>query len=324
MRFIYLITILFSLSGCLLLSDTNSQPKETLTDKAQKTILSYNNSLFLEKFRYETYYFSKLTQHKPKEIRELEQLFEKKENLPTRRREFSRSEYDDEVNATDSLIDIKRYEIKNNKINSKYSMEHIFVLKKGTENTKNYEEKVIEARYFLNHTLDSIINVEASMNAEIPELLSGTFETFFFEDALHYSDDYNADRNSDESFYLFFKDRLSSFEELQEKSNFLLHSLFVTKLTQKNKKYIPEQIGLLLANQIIKDSYPIEYKETLRTSQLMALYDPENEEEIIGYEIFVEALLGEEAQKSCFYINFNPWLEVVKFEEVPAPYEEYF
>lgn len=315
-----MVTLMFS--GCLLLADSTESTKETLTDKAQTSIIEYNTNQFRGKFEYEAYYFSKLYQHSPPEIKKLENLFEQKDKLPSKRREYSRKEYENKEAELDSLIDITKYKIKRNNINSKYSMEHIFMLYKGNIEGENYEERVVEARYFLNHKLDSIVDIKAGMNVSVPKELSGTFETFFFEDPLHRSDDYNADRNSDESFYLFFKERLAQYDEATEKSDFLLHALYITKLTDINKKYVPEQFGLLLANQIIKDTYKNNYEKTLRTSQMNGLYN--KDEELIGYEIFVEAQLNNQQNKQvCFYINYNPWLEIVKFEQVAPPYEEY-
>lgn len=311
-----------TLSGCLLLSDPSDQKKETLTDKAQNTIIEFNSKMFKSTYSYETYFFSKLNQHKPEEIRELETLFDEKDNLPSKRRELGRTGYDNKMTELDSLIDVKKYEIKRNKIFSDYSMEHIFVLQKAKKDNV-VEEKIVEAQYFMNHTLDSVKNVKVLMNVEVPQALNGTFNTFFFEDPLHRSDDYNADRDSDESFYYFYKERLAQFDDVEKKSDFLLHTLYITLLTKKNKKYIPEQFGLLIANQLVRDSYTDSYKETLRTSQMMGVYDMEDNTELLGYELFLEASFTEGDQKRCFYINYNPWLEIVKFEQIAPPYEEY-
>ena len=322
-NFIIFFSFLLLLNGCLLLADSSESNKETLTDKAQNAITDYNSKLFKSTYSYEAYYFSKLVQHKPREIKELENLFDEKDNLPSKRRELGKKGYDQRLRELDSLIDVKRYEIKRKDVHSDYSMEHIFVLEKPKKDNE-YEEKIIEAQYFMNHTLDSVKRVKALMNVEVPQALNGVFNTFFFEDPLHRTDDYNADRNSDESFYLFYKERLADFNNLEEKSNFLLHTLYITLLTERNKKYIPEQFGLLIANQLVKDSYPDSYEETLRTSKMFGVYGMQDDSELLGYELFLEAAFTEGEPKRCFYINYNPWLEIVKFEIIPSPYEEYF
>ena len=141
----FIIAVFFGMctSSCIYQYTSDSSSKDSVKkisaqDKAEKSINEYIVSHYKEFGSYTDYSFGQLFTLKPKEIVELDQLLETREKLP-KMKEHYKNALDSVIAATDTLIDLKKKEIRKNKIYHTYEINHLFTIKPQKEDFRLYE-----------------------------------------------------------------------------------------------------------------------------------------------------------------------------------------
>ena len=134
LRFTYLFIITTLLSSCWYNYPTsttqqNNQEKEKTTQKiAEESIKEHIKKHFNNEAEYNDYTFGKLFILKPKEIIELDKLYDIRKTLPNMEENYS-AKLDSVIIATDTAIAQKIREIRQKNIYHTYEINHLFTIK---------------------------------------------------------------------------------------------------------------------------------------------------------------------------------------------------
>lgn len=295
------------MSSCFF-ADTIFEPpasKETsLQELSQKAVSSYLEDQTQKDYR--PFGFGVITIRKPLEIVELEELQEKADQKPS-------AEYD-------TLILQKKAFIEENRIERSISLDHFFTLTDSLGKITVYE-----TNFILNDTL-GVKDVSAEIILPLGRKLLPALENYFYEYNIFLTPSYYESLNLSSNFYAFFKSELERREGIQEKSDFLLHTLKLTEQVAKEGAFEQEKILQRQVKQYMsKERGDVKSYEPLSFSDLYQKMQEENEN-VKGYYFFHKFMgtYQEVRDTNVVLIEFNPYYEMEQIYQMDRPFDQYF
>ncbi len=255
---------------------------------------------------YTPYGFSELTIIKPLEIQNLE-------SLEARLRQ----------NKGDTIL-IRKIEenktyIKENKIERMAELDHFFTIISNEETID-----VMEIKYILNDTL-AVKTMSPKIILSVPVSYQLILEYYFNEHTIIIAQTYAEGKRLSKTFYRFFKDQLETFETVEDKSNFLEHTLAICKLVKLKGNFDQDFIvQTLLKLYMGEEREDIEEYEPLKFSEL---YETKNNKDnsVVGYYFFHKFIGKFDNQKdtNVVLVEFSPYYEVDQIFQLEGSFESY-
>lgn len=199
------------LHGCIFADAVFEEQKEPvipLQIQSEQAVSKYikDNS---DGRKYNSYGYTEIIIHKPKEIVELESLEKRKRDQTSKNEEL------------DSLIVKQKKYIQVNRIERTIEIEHFFTLKDSLGNLQ-----VFESVFILNDTI-GVKSIQPKITLPLAGDYEKTLNYYFYEYTIFHSSTYDDSKRISKEFYQFFKAKLETFEEVGAKSNFLRHTLYL-------------------------------------------------------------------------------------------------
>lgn len=286
-----LVTVIFItliISSCYvadaILIDTSIN--ESLQSKSEKSIQTYvkNESPNL---RYTSIGFTPLTIHVPREIRELEKW----------------PEY-----GSDSVKLELENTIKKNNLHRTVHLDHFYTLAQGRE------FYILENTFVLDETL-AVENIIPLLTVVTNDSLEMALNYYMYEYPLFKSYATETNQTVSTEFYQNYKSHYVELATINERSNFLLHTLQIIYLCINSGKFEPDYIAQFFANKNLQKEHGSSYQATGFSS----LYEKRTNKDLEGYYIFHKFILKDsiETEKNL-KINYSPYFEIetkVEFTE---------
>jgi hypothetical protein len=273
-------------------------PQTTPEDKQLQRQKSIENTIVEEfkekKLNYLSVAFGETITIKPISFQYLDTLFERKYRL-------------EQSGETDRFLDdeIARQRLicQNDTNEILFKEEHVFILEDGNVAT------VYVGEFFANKH-HKIKNVEFLESYEIPIKNIDLFKTYILGESFLYRG-YAADER-ESSFYQIYKSRAQQLSG-KEKDEFMKTTLQIMEIAQHKKHLDTKKLIMELTKKEIVERYKF-----FKNEDFTAMNEFTTGKEIAYYEVLFVAtipVLQEIWEPRKFTIEFNPWLQIVKFEE---------
>jgi hypothetical protein len=279
--------------------------KLPLQDRCEEAVTKYINAN-KGTDHYKPYGFSKVIIHKPIEILELEEL-EKERKLGTRKGP-----------EIDSLIIKKQHYIRANKIERTAEISHYFALWPLDRD----EQTLLEVNYRLNDTL-AVIDATPEIMLELQPDFQEVFDYYFHEYTIFVSPVYPEGKQLSNQFYTFFKAHQETLAGVTAKSEFLMHSLKITKYIKEAGTFNPGAVTSdFVAERLQAGPDAVPGYEPL---QFTPLYEKRTAEQVTGYYIF-HKFIGRLNEVTGHYViraDFTPYYEIESITYMSEPFESF-
>ncbi|MEO9532970.1 MAG: hypothetical protein ABJG68_15560 [Crocinitomicaceae bacterium] len=309
MKKIHLVLILLcgSLSSCYFVDDIFDPPtpkEPSLYEKAKKSIGNYLQDQ--KNYIYDPYGFGELVIKKPIDIVELEKLEKEYQSNPSAK--------------LDSAITEKKRLIELYNIERTIELDHFFTYQDSTGVMTVYE-----TRFTLNDTL-GVKDVSAKIKLDLEHKYQSILDFFFYERPIFLTTSYQDSKILSQNFYAFFKAELERQGSIEEKSEFLLHTLEVTRQIKLKGKFDQQYVLERFSTDHMTDNRPdIEEYENLQFSDLYQT-TLENSEDVESYYFFHKFIGSFKEQKdtNVVLIEFSPYYEINNIYQMDRPFAQYF
>ncbi len=326
----FLICLVFCSTGCLYnypttIDTTEKAEEKTEQQRAEEAIEKHIITSFSKLGRYKGYKYGHLYSLKPKEIVELDQLFELKKLLPEMEENYG-DKLPQLIADNDSAIVAKKKEIKEKKIYHTFELSHIFKITGQDNVVKLYEYK------FTLYPNYKIKNAEQVMYAELTKQEDEMFYYFIMQYPLYETADTYSDNKKNEATYKQFNAALE--QEKEHKAELLKSILVMVKYIRINNKFDEERISWILSGKWLHENKK-DWKnyKAIAYSTLEPLGIPlENEEgesemRHIGYKLYHRYSIDNEkgqTMEKAIYFEFDLNFVITGVLDVAPPYDHYF
>lgn len=308
---IFLVLVLpLLLSGCfiadsLFIEDDDDNKELSLQHKAQIAVGKNVESQTKEE-KYTPLGFSEITIKKPVELVELEDMEKLYKLTPS------------DTALKQKIIRQKEY-IRENKIERMAEIEHFFTIDDSSENFT-----VFEATFTLSDTL-AVISKSPTIILTLPDNYREALKFYFNEYTIFRASTYTEGKALSRSFYRFFKGKLESYTTVQEKSDFLKHTLYIVKLVRQSGTFDQEKTVKAIFHNYIREKRPeISNYEGLQYSEL---YETQNNEDksVLGYYFFHKFIgnYQEKRDTNVVLVEFDPYYQVDNVFQLDGAFEDY-
>lgn len=252
-----LITISLFNTSCTGFFETTETPVKTeeVMSKQQKAEEAVEDKIlnsFAKLGRYKGFKYGELYTLKPKEIVELDQLFELRKVLPTLKENYPNN-LDSVITANDTAIAIKKREIRTKKIFHTYELIHIFKITTESNTVKLYECK------FILYPNYKVKDVSIILNTELNKKEDEMFYHFIMQYPLfENSNTMTANRLNNEAYTQFNKAL-----ENENKTALLKTILSICRYIRINNEFDETKISQMLVKEWIlrNNDYSNSYKQ---------------------------------------------------------------
>ena len=313
MRLRIFIAIMFSgllLQSCFIADQLLvEEPEETTTINiqavAEKNIADKIKSQLKNEI-YKPYGFSQLSIIKPVEILNLEKMEAQLKKTP-------------QDTALSSRIKKEKELIRKMGIERSAKLEHFFAL-----TTDSSGINVMEIEYTLNDTL-GVKATSPQIILTVPSDYQLMIDYYFNEYTIIIAQSYAEGKKMSRTFYKFFKDQLETYTTVEEKSNFLKHTLDICKMVKLKGNFDQDFIVQSLLKSYIKnertditDYKPIVFSELLETRN-------NADNSVVGYYFFHKFIGNYENQKdtNVVLVEFSPFYQVDQVFQLEGSFESY-
>ncbi|MBL7897640.1 MAG: hypothetical protein JNJ99_03815 [Crocinitomicaceae bacterium] len=281
-------------SGCYvadqLLLEPPAPPKPDLQKSSEKAVMEYVRSKSGTRI-YNSLGFSQAVVYVPQELIDLETL------------EQYREEGIISGASSDSMIDSKRKYAEENQIQRTVNITHFFTLF-----TPERDLEVMGADYILNDTF-GVMNFTPVVLFTLPSAYETALHYFYYENTIFYSPDPYESRRLSNQFYYFYKQKLKSFTDLNERSKFYRHAVLVTDVVGKSGTFDQNQVAIEMIRSslwVIKDS--VDRREV----EYSALYEKSMQSDLQGYYIFHKFIeIKDSVSDTLVYrFDFDPYFQL--------------
>jgi hypothetical protein len=197
-------------------------------------------------------------------------------------------------------------------------MDHTYSL---TDN-ETKEVKLYEARFFISDSL-KVVGTKQLILLDLDSIDEIAFSNYFYETAIFEEGDYYLSKKSSRGFYQFFKNRQEELTKLDEKSEFMKHTLWLCNQVRLYGGFEQEAIlEKMVVNRFKTNKDVVGYKMLIFST----LYEINNDKTFKGYYFFhkFSHSYNRKEQLSVVYIRFSPYYEIKEILEVKKPYKQYF
>lgn len=309
-RYLLLLGLVLFLYGCPIADEIFLPSKEkpaslSLQERSELAVTTRIKSQ-LENESYEPYGFSAIKIIKPKAIIELEQLEEKLKQTP-------------KDSALYKEVQKKQDDIREKNIESKITIDHIFSLTKDSNQTT-----LLEVEYLLGDTL-AVQKIKPKIQLKLPIIYHSILPYYFNEYTIFATDSYAEGRKLSRAFFRFYKTKLETFNEIDEKSAFLKHALSMSLYVKQIGKFDHDYIKKNLFDQYLSDNYSTisDYKPL----NYSALYETrkEGDNSLVGYYFFHEFIrtFNAETDTNVVVVEMNPYYQIHNVSQLDKPFETY-
>ena len=302
-----LLSLILLLSSCFIADDAfgvQKAPKTTFKQKSQAVITNYIKSKSINE-KYFSYGYSDLIIHKPEALIELDSLKNQRKNKS--------------ANQTIVEADITRQEkiIKDNQIRYTMEMDHVFSL----TDKKTGDIQLFETRFFIADSL-KVYDTKLLLNIPLTKDDEIIFADYFYETTIFVATDYYEARTLSKQFYSFLKFHLEELNTIKEKSDFLIHILWLCKEVKTTGSFNQQLVLQKMASRKLKFGKFFEY-ESIKFSTLYEINEGEN---LNGYYFFhkFSHFNKNKEEIAVVYISFSPYFELKEIRMVEPPYKPYF
>lgn len=315
--------LLFGLSSCFILQQYEEEldAKDNPNLNEQKEENTYEDSISsyltrMHKDNYQGYTFGSLFVNKPTEVKELEQLYETRNSLPSMRDVYG-DRLDSMIIATDTLIAQKKREIKENKVYPTYELNHLYTIDKDS----SYRVQEATFHFYPNKTILDVRSIfYENLDKEEKELFA-----HFIQQKPLITRDYSTLLN--ESIYENMNNALD-FEPKETKGELLKTTLQRVKFYLVNNGFDAD----VFTNGSIVMKLKLDYNvdKPIRMSVLKELTEKHDDlpaEKIIGYSKFCEFQKTDSLGtliNSAIYCEFDNNYVLKGVLPVEGEYEHYF
>jgi len=234
------------------------QSKEiTAQDKAEEAINEYVITHYNEVGSYTGYSFGQLYSLKPKAIVELDQLIETRKKLPEMKAHYKNA-LDSVITATDTLIVLKKREIRENKIYHTYEVNHLFTIKPPKEALRLYEFT------FYLYPNFKIKDVKMELKTTLTPEEKSLFEYFIERFPLVTDDDQYFENDKNKRMYTALSNSLLNAKENKEE---IIHQILaIVKHIRQHNEFKPDLFCAQLIKNWVKDhEYGANYRPIIFT-----------------------------------------------------------
>lgn len=311
MKRLYILVLILcsTLSGCYIADEIFvNQEKElppSLQEQSETSVTKWINTKLKDE-TYTPYGFSKIKIIKPKEIVEVENLEKQLKSTP-----------EDSTKANE--IRQKRKYLRDNNIESKITLDHIFTFAKDTNALT-----IFEIEYILNDTL-AVQRINPKILLNLPYSYSSILPYYIKEYTIFAASSYSEGRKLSRSFFRFYKTKLEEFSDIDEKSAFLEHtldmSIYVKEKGNFDQNYIKKE---LLTKHMLKNRPDIADYAGKRYSEL---YETRNNEDnsLIGYYFFHEFIgtFNSQTDTNVVLVEMNEYYQIGSVFQLDQPFNTY-
>jgi hypothetical protein len=289
---VFLFLLIISACGLKYTPQTTPEDKQLARQKAiENTIIEEFKE---KKLNYISVAFGETTTIKPISFQYLDTLFERKYRL-------------DQRGETDRFLDeeIARQRLicQNDTNEIMYKEEHVFILEDGSIATAYVGD-------FFANKHNKIKKVEFLESYEIPIKNIDLFKTYILGESFIYRG-YAADEREN-NFYQIYKSRAQQLTG-KEKNDFMKTALQIMEIAQQKKHLDTKKLLMELTKKAITERYKF-----FKNDDFTSMNEFTSGKDIAYYEILFVATVPvqqEVWEPRKFTIEFNPWLQIVKFEE---------
>ena len=332
-RFIFLTCLAFVCTGCFILEEyENASIVESVEEEKERqeiiqdSIIAYLTRQHNEQQSYVPYTFGSLFSTKPKEIIELEQLYEIKSKLPSMQEHYG-EKLDSIVQQNNDEIKNKNEEIREKHLYTTYDLTHLYCLKSNNEKVRLIETN------FRTYPNNVIKDMEVVFSTSLDNAEYELFEHYIHQDPLVFDDDYNYQKQLNANTYT--KLNQSMIESTAEMKEDLLKTILKkVAFYQKNNAFDPEVFTtLLLSEWSNKPTLDIQIDKVIKVSSLKMIKGTSEDNENIPHEFlmgFKKFMLVKGKVNNAFdeeiplYFEFDKNHVLVGALLVDGEYQKYF
>jgi hypothetical protein len=287
---------MFSTPGCFMMYNTYDEPQQppSKTDQIQKAVSDYTKSKIEERGVYRGFLYGEVFVTKAKEIQELDQLIEIRNQLPTMEDHYG-NRLDSVIAEQDRLIEAKKNEIKVKKLYPLYELSHLFSV---ALTDKVYEIYEFDFSVYPNY---SVKDVRQLMQLQLNQEQYKQFVHFMQQRPL--TDNYQVDV----AYYTQFFTALDN--EKKYKAELLLNILKITQHIIKHGNFDQHLFCRSIAEEWMKNNnqYPAYKGIGFNPFDLQPLLikNDQNIEQIIGYTLNHQFQFSEKAESATSELKFE-------------------
>jgi len=280
-----------------------AQSNVVFEEKIKNQVTNYINSKLNEGDVYEPVGFSEITIIKPYEFAVLEEL------------EFANSTKLATKNIKEEIEELKEY-IETNNISYIFQINHVFLL------YNNFQKvDILEVTYQLNDTF-GIINYNPVILLNTPMSNRAIFLKFYNKIPIFKTASEYENQKVSNQFYGFFKNKLYQIPDIEKRSEFLEHILFLVNEVFIDGEFKQKKVLMKIAYNFLINQF-----NSYNPNVFSKLFEIKNDEILDGYYFFHKFSHSNENMEVEFlvyYLKFSPYYELENFLPMQKPYEKYF
>jgi len=332
-RFIFLASLVFLFTGCFILEEyENASIVETVEEEKERqeliqdSIIAYLTRQYNDEKLYISYTFGTLFSTKPKEIIELEQLYEIKKNLPSMQDHYG-EKLDSIIQDNNHEIKNKNEEIRDKHLYTTYDLTHLYCIK-----TDKGKVRLIETN-FKTYPNNVIKDMEVVFSTSLNNTEYELFEHYIHQDPLVFDDDYSYQKQLNANTYTKLNQAMIDATP-EMKADLLKTILMKVAFYQRNNTFDPEVFTtLLLSEWTKKPTLDIQVDKVIKVSPLKMIKGSTEANENIPHELligFKKFMLVKGQVDNAFqeeiplYFEFDKNHVLIGALQVDGEYQKYF
>ncbi len=312
MRYTKYYTTFFIIIICQFLGFSQSKNSEF---KVKRAVESYVRAKKAENSYYAPYNYFEYTKHMPTEYKELEELIEVSETLPTMKDHYGRKKMDSLIALNDSRIQDKKREIMDKKLRFSYEIVHTYGYKDESGNIK-----IQRYRFFLNHAF-KVKDVRLVFSIPISKDLTESAAYFQKRKLLYKLNDKEQDRKSSDEIHTFFEIGLK--ETKYDPEVFYAACRMIQNILD-NGNVILDIYGLKTIKSFIKTARPdMKGYKSVDYSHFLEISEPEGELIYVMYHKY-DYKEGKDKASDIVGIYFDKYFVIRKVERIEGDSDKLF
>ncbi len=280
-----------------------SQNTVVFEEKIKNQVSNYINSKLNEGDVYEPVGFSEITVIKPYEFAVLEEL------------EFANGTKIGTKNIKEEIEELEEY-IETNNISYIFEINHVFLL---YNNFKKID--ILEITYRLNDTFE-VINFNPIIMLNTAMFNRTMFLKYYNNIPIFKTANTYENEKLSNQFYGYFKNKLDGISDIEKRSEFLEHILFLINEIYLKGEFKQKEVLMKIAYNFLKDKF-----KSYNPNVFSKLFEIKNDDILEGYYFFHKFSHSNEnidEEFLVYYLKFSPYYELENYLPMQKPYEKYF